>query len=357
MQSIKKIILAVIIAALAIGGYYFFVLGRERNESLGNGFISGNGRIEATEIDISTKLPGRIEKILAVEGDFVNEGELLAVMQTDTLNAQLEEAYAQHQKTIADERSAQAQVVLRQSDKKVTEALVDERLSDLNAAQRRYNRQKTLVGKDAVSVQSFEDYESSLNNAKAALESAKAQVLVSQAAIDSAKADVSGKQAAIKEAEAKIKLVKTDIADCHLTTPTSGRIQYRIAQPGEVLAAGGKVLNLVDLSDVYITFFLPEMAVGKVKIGSEVRIVLDAAPDYIIPAKISYVASVAQFTPKTVETQSERQKLMFRVKGRIDPELLREHIEIVKTGLPGLAWVKLDSEAEWPVSLAIRESQ
>ena len=98
-------------------------------------------------------------------------------------------------------------------------------------------------------------------------------------------------------------------------------MQYRVAQPGEVLGAGGKVLNIVDLADVYMTFFLPEQAAGRVALGQDVRIILDAAPQYVIPAAVSFVASTAQFTPKTVETASERQKLMFRVKAQISPEL------------------------------------
>ena len=93
---------------------------------------------------------------------------------------------------------------------------------------------------------------------------------------------------------------------------------------------------------------------GRVALGSEVRIVLDAAPDFVIPASVSFVASTAQFTPKTVETASEREKLMFRVKARIDPELLKEHLEQVKTGVPGMAYLKLDAAAEWPESLHVR---
>jgi HlyD family secretion protein len=133
-------------------------------------------------------------------------------------------------------------------------------------------------------------------------------------------------------------------------------VQYRVAQPGEVIGAGGKVLNLLDLSDVYMTFFLPEAAAGRVALGSEVRIVLDAAPDRPIPARISFVASSAQFTPKTVETASERQKLMFRVKARVDRALLERHLTQVKTGLPGVAWLKLDPRAEWPARLALRDA-
>ena len=129
-------------------------------------------------------------------------------------------------------------------------------------------------------------------------------------------------------------------------------MQYRVAQPGEVLGAGGKVLNMVDLADVYMTFFLPEQAAGRVALGQDVRIILDAAPQYVIPAAVSFVASTAQFTPKTVETASERQKLMFRVKAQISPELL--HLQQVKTGLPGVAWIKLDAGAQWPAQLEVR---
>ena len=156
-------------------------------------------------------------------------------------------------------------------------------------------------------------------------------------------------------ADADIARIQADIDDSLLTAPREGRIQYRIAQPGEVLSAGGRVLNLVDLTDVYMTFFLPEEVAGKVSLGADVRLVFDAIPDIPIPAEVSYVASVAQFTPKTVETQSERQKLMFRVKARIDPALLRKYIKLVKTGIPGVTWVKLDPAAEWPEALQLKK--
>ena len=134
-------------------------------------------------------------------------------------------------------------------------------------------------------------------------------------------------------------------------------MQFRVAQPGEVLAAGGKVLNIVDLSDVYMTFFLPTEAAGRVGIGSEVRLVLDAATQYVIPARVTFVADVAQFTPKTVETADERQKLMFRIKAKIAPDLLKKHIRMVKTGLPGVAYVQLNADAQWPDKLQVRLPQ
>jgi HlyD family secretion protein len=128
-------------------------------------------------------------------------------------------------------------------------------------------------------------------------------------------------------------------------------VQYRVAEPGEVLPAGGVVLNLIDLTDVYMTFFLPTAQAGRVALGAEARLVLDALPDRVIPARISFVADVAQFTPKTVETAEERAKLMFRIKAQVDPELLQRHLSQIKTGLPGMAYVRLDPATPWPDAL------
>ena len=151
--------------------------------------------------------------------------------------------------------------------------------------------------------------------------------------------------------------IDVELADSALKAPRDGRVQYLVAHPGEVVGPGGRVLNLIDLSDVYMTFFLPETVAGRVALGSEVRILLDAAPQYVIPAKVSFVASSAQFTPKSVETASERQKLMFRVRAQIDRDLLLRHLEQVKTGLPGVAWLKLDANAPWPAQMAVKVGQ
>ncbi|WP_257389403.1 HlyD family secretion protein, partial [Tahibacter caeni] len=180
------------------------------------------------------------------------------------------------------------------------------------------------------------------------------QTAAGRAAVNAARAQLVGAHSSVDAAAATVARIDADISDATLRAPRDGRVQFRVAQPGEVLAGGGRVLNLVDLSDVYMTFFLPETTAGKVALGSEVRLVLDAAPQYVIPARVSFVASTAQFTPKSVETASERQKLMFRVRAQIAPELLREHLAQVKTGVPGMAWIRVDTTQPWPESLAVR---
>ena len=344
-------LLAIVAAALAAGAYAWTQL---RATGPGENFASGNGRIEATEVDVATKLGGRVRDILAQEGDFVDAGQLLARMQIDTLEAVHAEAKARLQQSVAALASAQAQVAVRESDKQAAQAVLAQRQSELEAAQRRLARSQTLVREGAASDQEVDDDRARERSTQAAVVAARAQVNAAQAAIDAARTQATGARATVAAAEATVARAKADIDDSALTAPRSGRVQYRLAQPGEVLGGGGKVLNLVDLSDVYMTFFLPETVAGRVALGSDVRIVLDAAPQYTIPAKVSFVASTAQFTPKTVETASERQKLMFRIKAQIDPQLLQKHLRQVKTGLPGVAWVKLDAETPWPENLQTR---
>lgn len=341
---------ALIAIVVAFGAYYW---NENRSAEYGDAVIGGNGRIEATEIDIATKLPGRIRDIVVNEGSFVRAGEPLATMQTDVLQAQHAEAVAQHQQAVNQVKIVQAQLVARQSDKIAAQAVVAQRESELELARKRLGRSEKLSVDGATSRQTLDDDRAAELGAQAALKAAQAQVDAATAAIRAAEAHIVGAQSAVTAAQATVDRIQADIDDSILTSPRDGRVQYRIAQPGEVLGSGGKVLNVVDLSDVYMTFFLPETVAGRVAIGSEVRLVLDAAPQYVIPASVSYVASTAQFTPKTVETASERQKLMFRVKAQIAPELLHQHLEQVKTGLPGMAWLKLDDAAPWPSGLMV----
>lgn len=319
-------------------------------EGLGEGFVSGNGRIEATEIAVATKLAGRVEEILVTEGEFVKAGQPLARMQIEGLQAQREEALARLQQAQQAVSGAEVQVALQESNYQAALAVVAQRESDLDTAQRRLPRSEMLASEGFFSGQLLDDDRARVRSLQASVSAAKSQAKAAQVGIAAARNQVTGAQANVRALEATLARIDVELADSVLKAPRDGRVQFRVAQPGEVLGGGGRVLNLVDLSDVYMTFFLPETVAGRVALGSEVRIVLDAAPQFVIPAKVSFVASTAQFTPKTVETASERQKLMFRVRAQIDRDLLQRHLEQVKTGLPGVAWLKLklDPNAQWP---------
>ncbi|MFN4283131.1 MAG: HlyD family secretion protein [Alphaproteobacteria bacterium] len=337
---------------LALVGGSYYAWDRIHNAGLPGGIVGGNGRIEAVEIDVATKTAGRIKEILVNEGDFVEIGQVLARMDTAQLEAQRRQAEAQQQRALIGIETAKSLVVQRQAERTAAEAVVSQRVAQLDAAQRKFVRSEQLAKTSAVSQQVLDDDRANMQAAKAAVGAAQAQLAASEAGISSAKAQVVDAESAVDAAKAAIESITADIDDSTLKASRSGRVQYRVAQPGEVLSAGGRVLNLVDLGDVYMTFFLPTTQAGRIAIGTEARIVLDAAPQYVVPAKVSFVADVAQFTPKTVETAEEREKLMFRIKAQISPDLLRKYIQQVKTGLPGMAYVRIDPAAEWPPSLS-----
>lgn len=324
-----------------------------RPSGLPEGIVGGNGRIEATEIDVASKAPGRIRDILADEGDMVKAGQVIAHMDTDVLVAQRTEAEAQLAQAQNTVLVSETQIAQRKSERAAALAVVRQREAELNASRKRFSRSDTLAREGATSMQERDDDLAQTQGAAAAVAAAKAQLAAADVAVTTASSQTIGTRSQVEAARATIQRVDADIADSTLRAPRDGRVQNRIAQPGEVVSAGGRVLNLVDLSDVTMTFFLPATVAGRVGIGSEARIVLDAAPTHPIPARISFVADVAQFTPKTVETQDEREKMMFRVRARIDPALLRRYISLVKTGLPGMAYVRVDPNVAWPANLQL----
>lgn len=353
--SAKWLVRAVVVILVAGGGY--FAWHRLKPPALPTGFASANGRIEATDIDIATKTAGRVKQILVDEGDVVTAGQVLVKMDTEVLEAQKREAEAQFKRATIGVDTARAQVVQRKAEKEAAVAVVAQRRAELDAAEKRFNRSEQLAKSGSGSIENLDNDRARFEGAKAAVSASEAQVAAGDSAISAAESLVVTAQAAVDAAKATIERVQADIDDSTLTSPRDGRVQYRVAQPGEVLGAGGKVLNLVDLSDVFMTFFLPTEQAGRIVLGTEVHLVFDAAPQYVVPARITFVADVAQFTPKTVETAEERQKLMFRIKAKIAPDLLKRYVRMVKTGVPGVAYVQLDPNAPWPANLQVKLPQ
>jgi len=316
-----RIAVAVAVLAGAGGGGYSFW--QHMRAQLPPGIAYGNGRLEADAINIDTKYAGRIAELFADEGDLVKAGQVVARMDTQDLAASL--------------KKAQAQVKQASRAVEEAEANVKQQQSQTLLAQQEYERAVYLVQKGFQTKEVMDQRQQQLDGAKAALNAANLRVIEFQHALDAATHDV--------------ELYSVEIADNTLVAPREGRIQYRVANVGEVLPAGGHVFVMLDTSYVYMDVYLPTEQAGKVRFGADARIVLDAYPNVAIPAKVSFIASQAQFTPKIVETQNERDKLMFRIRVRIDPDRLRGRAEIVRSGLPGVAYVLTDPATKWPPSL------
>ncbi|APT32837.1 YhiI [Methylobacterium phyllosphaerae] len=367
---------AIVLLLLAGGGYGWW---KAHRPLLPPGFASGNGRLEANVIDIETKFAGRIARLLVEEGDLVRAGQVVAVMDTRDLEAQLSQAEAQirqAQKGVEEaERTLvqqQAQVLatqaaVSQAERAVAEARanIQERQSHVKLTQQELSRSTYLTARGYASAEQLDTRRQAADEAAAALSAAEARFGGGEHALEVARKNADAAQAAREAAAARVgaarhaleaqtqsaAFIRVNIADNSLVAPRDGPIEYRVANVGEVLGAGGKVFTMLDAADVRMDVYLPTPEAGRVRIGAEARIVLDAYPRHVIPARVVFVSSQAQFTPKTVETRDERDKLMFRIRVRIDPERLRGRERLIRSGLPGIAYVRTDETAAWPASL------
>ena len=320
MSKRKLILICLVVLAVGVGIALWWFLSRPK---LPPGFAGGNGRLEMQQYDVSTKWPGRLTKVLVDEGDTVDPAQVVATVDTEPLEAQL--------------RSSEAKIKQAEDDLRTAQARIQAKQAEFAYNTQEYKRSKQLVSRGAVSQQEAE------------LDRAKADA--SQADLLGARSQASAAQSAIASATADAERLKAEITDYTLRAPLRARVETRNAQPGEVLAPGGKVLTLDDLADVYMYVFLPTDTVGKVALNSEARIVLDAIPNYPIKAYVAFISPNAQFTPKTVETAQERHNLTFRVKLQIPKDRLREFEPLVKAGVPGMGYVRLDQNVDWPAQL------
>jgi HlyD family secretion protein len=315
-----SIVFLAIVLAVGGGGFYWW---KHSRPQLPPGISFGNGRLEADEIDISTKFAGRVAEIHAEIGDMVTAGQMVARMDTRDLQESLKKSQAQVE---------QARRLIEEADANLEQQRAQQRL-----AAQEMERTQGLIANGWATKELFDQRKQALESANAAVSAANMRIAQAERALEAFEHDVG--------------LTKVNISDNDLVAPVDGRLQYRLANVGEVIPAGGKVFTMLDVSDVYMDIYLPTLETGKIKVGADARIVLDAYPNSPIPAKVSFIASQAQFTPKTVETQSEREKLMFRIRVRIDPERSRAHALSVRSGLPGIAYVRADPKVAWPQNL------
>lgn len=320
----RRLLLIALPLALLAGGLYWKL---HNNNGLPADIASGNGRLEATEIDIASRIGGRLASVDVREGDTVQQGQVVAALDAADLQAQLRAAAAQVEQ--AQAATAEGQAAMRSAG------------SQHQLAHSTLDRTRELANKGFASRERLDRDLSTLQTTDAAISAAQGRV--NQA------------QSAVTAAQAQADAVQVTLDDATLKAPVAGRVLYRLAEPGEVLAPGGKVITLLDMSDTFMSIYLSTSEAGKVRVGSEARIVLDALPNQPIPAHVVFVAPRAQFTPKEVETRDEREKLMFRIKVKVDQAWLANHADLAKPGMPGMAYVKTlaqpDSDTAWPANL------
>jgi HlyD family secretion protein len=302
------------------------LIARLRGQKLPDGITKAEGRTEATQVDVSSKYPGQLAEISVDEGTRVSAGQVIAKVSSPEFEAQLRAAQSQLASSREALASANAEIASRQ-------AALDFAKSD-------FERGQELMKTGFITKQAFEQRQRNYETADAAVKNMTARR-------DEA-------QSAIKAAEAKVQEVQAMISDLTLVSPRNGEVQYKLKRIGETVATGEPILTVLDFTDIYMIVFLHAADAGRLVMGDEARIILDAVPDYVIPAKVSFVASDSQFTPKTVETADERAKLMFRVDLRIDPQDLKKYYGRVEPGLRGAGFVLTGRDAKWSPELQVK---
>ncbi|MDR3534282.1 MAG: HlyD family efflux transporter periplasmic adaptor subunit [Rhodopila sp.] len=316
-KSLRWIIVAAVVGVAGFFGYQYW---QQMKSALPEGIASGNGRIEAKLVDVSAKEALRVKEIRVAEGDLVHPDQVLVVLDTATLETALSEA--------------KLNVAATQERLAVTRANITKREAEIELAKIEVARSRELVEQRAGSQRELDLRQMTLKTTTASLEEEQAKLRTTEQEVN--------------VAQAKVANVQTRIDDATLRSPVNGRVLYRLAEVGEVVAAGGKALTLVNLDDVYMEIFLPSLQAARLKIGAEARLTVDYAPGRAVAGYVSFVSPEAQFTPKQVETQSEREKLMFRVKIQVPEKTVESYIELIKTGVRGVGYVKVNDSAVWP---------
>ncbi|MFW5490032.1 MAG: HlyD family secretion protein [Desulfovibrio sp.] len=341
----KKIAIILLLVLLAGGALWYFELRSQTNTNPDELLLSGN--MEVTGVLASFRIPGRLTKRLVDEGDSVTQGQLIALL--DPTDQELAEAKAQAnlnraQAALDEFEHGSRNQEIKEARAALSQARADvqKAASELEQARADNDRYRDLFARKVVSKQEAELYSTRFKTAQSAYDLAQAGVQSARQAlslkkegfrveqIEQARAEVAANREALREAERRLEYTS-------LTSPVTGTVLTKAAEPGEYLNAGSPVVELADLSHIWLRGFVPENQLGKLHLGQKATITTDAYPDRVFQGRVTFIASEAEFTPKQVQTFEERVKLVYRIKITTEnPHLL------LKPGMPADARIRFD---------------
>lgn len=277
-------------------------------------FIEGTGTIESTNVIVSSKTAGEIKSISFDEGEKVNAGDTILIIDHEALEYQLEQA-------LAGEQIAQAQLDLmlkgaRREDIKQAEEMMKQSEINFNTAKSDFERFKQLWESKSISQKQFEDMTARYEIAMAQYNSAKenyqkVKKIFRSEEIEQAKGN-------LKKAKASVDLLRKNIRDSYVTSPLSGFIVKKFVEAGESVIPMSSLFKVSDLEVVDLIIYVSESELGKIKLGQKAEVTIDTYPDRKYEGKVIYISPEAEFTPKNVQTKDERTKLVFAVKIQVE---------------------------------------
>ena len=347
----RKVLLAVLLAAAAGGGWWLYQ--QQESTALPDFVFHSNGRLELNRLDVASLYPGRVERVLVAEGDAVKANEVLVELSSAQSSGQLAAAQAATLRAAELVQRARASVTQAQQAVARADAEIAAYRQQQKVAKLELDNAKQMRREDLVSASELAKRQADFERATASVKAAQAARAEAQAAVAQGQAAVAEAEAGVKQATAQADTAASADADMAIRSPLTARVEYRLVEPGTVIGAGSRVISLLDPADVSMNVFLPNATVGGLRVGDEARLVLDGI-DAVFPAQVSFIASEAQFTPKSVETMSERQKLVFRVKLRVPKDVARRYDRLLKGGMTGDGYLRRDSAQPWPLALEVK---
>lgn len=330
MKNKKKLIVLIIPLVVITGALVYKFAGGLSGDN--HNLINVSGNIEATDAQASFKLAGRVEKRLVNEGEVIERGELVATLDANEFEQEV--AIRSADLELAQAVLAELEAGSRQQEIAAARATFDRAKAEMQQQKRDYERQKELYAKNVISQQEYEKAQTSFDVAMARLKEAEEQFKLieegpRQERIQQARAKVEQAKQALKLAEIKLGYTK-------LKSPLSGVVLSEHIEAGEYVVPGTAIITIADLKDIWLRAYINETDLGRVKLGQEVEVTTDSYSDKKYKAVISFIASQAEFTPKTVQTKEQRVKLVYRIKIDIDNSDME-----LKPGMPADAVIIL----------------
>jgi HlyD family secretion protein len=295
-----------LVIAAAIGGMLYF----RHQGAVPSAGIKVSGNIEITDVAVSFKIPGKVVERLVSEGDPVKTGQMVARLDDKDLNEEI----AQRQAQVAQAQSVLAELRRGSRPEEIAqaEAVLERVQADGDRAKTEWERQKKLYEREVISTREYEAAKTTFDGTLARIREAREALTLSRKGPRQEKIDQAG--AALEQSRQALALANTRKSYAVLFAPLSGTVLSDNIEPGEYVSPGTPVLTMGDLTHLYLRAYINETDLGRVKLGQKVRISTDTFPDRAYEGKITFIAAQAEFTPKNVQTQKERVKLVYRIK-------------------------------------------
>jgi len=331
----KRRIIPLLLAAVAVavGVVLYQLYGTESEDP---NVIRVSGNIEATEAQTSFQVAGRVAERLVSEGQVVRKGDAVARLDTSELTQQV--AMRQAEVLAARANLAELEAGSRQEEIAVARATLARAETEMQQQRREYERQRALHEKDAAATQDYERARTSYEVAQARVNEAREQLRLVEKG--PRQEQIKQARAKLRQAEETLEMDRIRLGYGQLCSPLSGVVLSKHIEPGEFVVPGTPVVTLADLDDVWLRAYVGETDLGRVTVGMRTEVTTDSYPGQAYAGRISFIASQAEFTPKHVQTQEQRVKLVYRIKIDID----NQNMEL-KPGMPADARIILDGSS------------